>query len=101
MAGKTAAEFLAPFLSKWGEDAYWTPAGNGSGATVRVLLTNNQSAVRFGMVAANEPEIMFRAGDCPALTNGDDIVIAGETYRVRDGGDFKDATARRFKVRKS
>lgn len=99
MAGKSAAEFLAPFLAKWGEDATWTPSDGGAQVAVRVLLTKAESAVRFGMVAADEPEIMFRTDACPALTNDDTVTIAGIDYKVRDGGNFKDATARRFRVR--
>lgn len=102
MPGKTAAEFLRSFeRSGFMVDATWTPAGGGSPVTFKALYQDAQSEVRFGMVTADEPVITFEAAYCPALTNGDTVSIGGVSYKVRDGGNFKDATARRFRVRKA
>lgn len=102
MPGKTAAEFLRSFeRSGFMVDATWAPAGGGAPVTFKALYQDAQSDVRFGMVTADEPVITFETSYCPALTNGDTVSIAGVPYKVRDGGNFKDATARRFRVRKS
>lgn len=102
MAGKTAAEFLRSFeRSGFMVDTTWTPAGGGAPATFKALFQDAQSEIRFGMVTADEPAITFEQSYCPLLTNGDTVAIGGVDFKVRDGGNFKDATARRFRVRKS
>jgi len=102
MAGKTAAEFLRSFeRSGFMVDATWTPSGGGSAVTFQALYQDAQSEVRFGMVTADEPVITFEQSYCPLLTNGDSVSIGGVSFKVRDGGNFKDATARRFRVRKA
>lgn len=102
MPGKTAAEFLRSFeRSGFMVDTTWTPAGGGAPATFKALYQDAQSDVRFGMMTAEEPLITFEASYCPALTNGDTVGIGGISYKVRDGGNFKDATARRFRIRKA
>jgi len=102
MAGKTAAQFLRSFeRSGFMVDTTWTPAGGGAPATFKALFQDAQSQVRFGMVTADEPAITFEQAYCPLLTNGDTVTIGGTPYKVRDGGNFKDATARRFRIRKS
>jgi hypothetical protein len=96
----SAAEFLQRF-DRAGAlvNVTWTPAGGGTPVTFKASFQDAGSAVRFGMVSADEPEILFEASHCPNLTNGDTVTINGTDYRVRDGGNFKDATARRFRVR--
>lgn len=112
MPGKTAAEFLRSFeRSGFMVDTTWTPAGGGAPATFKALYQDAQSDVRFGMVTADEPVTTFEAAYCPALTNGDTVTYSGDraaaigidgmSFKVRDGGNFKDATARRFRVRKA
>lgn len=109
MPGKTAAEFLRSF-EKFMVDMTWTPAGGGATVTNRALFQDMQSEVRFGMVTADEPVITFEKVNFPALTNGDTVTFSGDaaaaieingvSFKVRDGGNFKDATARRFRIRK-
>jgi hypothetical protein len=100
VAGKTAAEFLRSFeRSGFMVETTWTPAV-GDPVTFKALYQDAQSDVRFGMVTADEPVITFEAGYCPNLSNGDSVSIGGTGYKVRDGGFFKDATARRFRIRK-
>lgn len=100
MAGKTAAEFLRSFeRSGFMVDMTWTPAV-GDPVTFKGLFQDAQSEVRFGVVTADEPVITFEQSYCPLLTNGDTVSIAGVSHKVRDGGNFRDATARRFRVRK-
>lgn len=96
----SAAEFLRRF-ERAGimVDATWTPAGGGTPVTFKAMMQDADSDIRFGVVQADEPELLFEAAYCPALTNGDTVTIAGTDYRVRDGGNFKDATARRFRIR--
>jgi hypothetical protein len=102
MAGKTAAQFLRSFeRSGFMVDMTWTPTAGGSPATFKALYQDAQSEVRFGMVTADEPVITFEQSYCPLLTNGDVVTIDGTDFKVRDGGNFKDATARRFRVRKA
>lgn len=111
MAGKTAAEFLRSFeRSGFMVDATWTPAAGGVPVTFKALYQDAKSDVRFGMVSADEPVITFEKSYCPLLTNNDTVTFSGESaaaigidgvsVKVRDGGNFKDATARRFRVRK-
>lgn len=101
MAGKTAAEFLRSFeRSGFMVDVTWTPAA-GLPATFKALFQDEHSEVRFGMVTAQEPVITFENAYCPLLSNGDAINVGGVDYKVRDGGFFKDASARRFRVRKT
>ncbi|MBI3096342.1 MAG: hypothetical protein HYY97_15850 [Rhodocyclales bacterium] len=102
MAGKTAAEFLRSFeRSGFMVDVTWTSAGSAAAAvTFKALYQDAQSEVRFGMVTADEPVVTFETAYCPLLTNGDQLEIGGAFFKVRDGGNFKDATARRFRVRK-
>lgn len=103
MAGKTAAEFLRSFeRSGFMVDVTWTSAGSAVlPATFKALYQNAQSEVRFGMVTADEPVITFETAYCPMLTNGDQLEIGGVFFKVRDGGNFKDATARRFRIREA
>ena len=102
MAGKTAAQFLRSFeRSGFMVDATWTPAGGVAAPAFKALYQDAQSEVRFGLVTADEPVITFEQSYCPLLTNGDTVSIGGVDFKVRDGGNFKDATARRFRVRKS
>jgi hypothetical protein len=103
VAGKTAAEFLRSFeRSGFMVDATFTPPGVGAvPVTFKCLYQDAESRIRLGAIMAVEPEITFEAAYCPDLTNGDALVIGGATFKVRDGGDFRDATARRFRVRKA
>lgn len=92
-------------------DTTRTPAGGGASVTFKALYQDAQSEIRFGMVTADEPLITFEKAYCPALTNGDTVTFSGDkadameisgvSYKVRDGGNFKDATARRFRIRKA
>lgn len=87
-------------------DTTWIPAltnaftDDGLSVTFKALYQDAQSDVRFGLVTADEPVITFEAAYCNALTNGDTVVIGEVSYKVRDGGNFKDSTARRFRIRK-
>lgn len=102
MAGKTAAEFLRSFeRSGFMVDVMAMPGG-GAPVTFKALYQDAESRVRMGgLLMAAEPEITYETSYCPDLTGGDSIIIDGESFRVRDGGDFRDATARRFRVRKA
>ena len=102
MAGKTAAQFLRSFeRSGFMVDATWTSTDSAvAPITFKALYQDAQSQVRFGMVTADEPVVTFETAYCPLLTNGDQLEIDGVFYKVRDGGNFKDATARQFRVRK-
>lgn len=101
MAGKTAAEFLRSFeRSGFMVDATFTPAV-GDPVTFKTLFQDAGAAPRMGMVMATEPMITFEAAYCPDLTGGEVVTIGSASYKVRDGGDFKDATARQFRVRKA
>lgn len=101
MAGKTAAEFLRSFeRSGFMVEATWTPAV-GAPVTFKTLFQDAGAAPRLGMLMATEPTITFEASYCPALTSGDAVSIGGVGFKVRDGGNFKDATARQFRVRKA
>lgn len=103
MAGKTAAEFLRSFeRSGFMVDATFTPSGVGAlPVTFKTLFQDAGAAPRMGMLMATEPTITFEAAYCPDLTSGDTVAIGGDSYKLRDGGDFKDATARQFRVRKA
>lgn len=99
MAGKTAAEFLRSF-ARFMDDVTWQPAV-GDPVTFKALFQDAGAAPRMGMLMAAEPEIKFETALCPLLSSGDTVTILGTAYKVRDGGDFKDATARQFRVRKA
>lgn len=96
-----AADFLRSFeRAGFMVDMTWTPAGGGATpVTFKGLYQDMQSEVRFGLVTADEPVITFDAAYCPGMTNEDTVTIAGTDYMVRDGGNYKDATARRFRIR--
>jgi hypothetical protein len=101
VAGKSAAEFLRSFeRSGFMVDTTWTPVV-GDPVTFKALFQDAGAAPRMGMVMASEPTLTFETSYCPTLTNGDTVTVASASYKVRDGGDFKDATARQFRIRKS
>lgn len=82
-------------------DVTHIPASGGASKTFKGLFQDAGVDTRLGMLTASEPLLTFETAYCQDMESDDIVVIGNRTYRVRDGGDFKDATAKRFRIRET
>ena len=102
MPGISAAAFLRAFeRSGFMVDVTWTPPAGGAAVAFKGLMRQTGDAPFAGLVMASEPMLVFETAYCPELTNDDLVSIGGTEYRVRQGGFFRDASARQFELRKA
>lgn len=91
---------MAAHFVRWGVAATWTPADYTDGGTGTVILDAPGQDVLGGAGMSVEYAVVYRATEFVGMTYGDELVIDGTAYTVRNPQPIDDGQLMRATLSK-
>lgn len=91
---------MAAHFVRWGVVATWTPADYTDGGTGTVILDAPAQDVLGGAAQSTEYSVVYRVTELVGMTYGDELVIDGEAYTVRNPEPIEDGRLMRATLAK-
>ena len=91
---------MAAHFTRWGVAATWTPADYTDGGTGTVILDAPGQDVLGGAAQSVEYSVVYRATEFVGMTYGDELLIDGVAYSVRNPEPIDDGQLMRATLSK-